>query len=247
MSAYSGSFSGSFSGSYIGNGSQLTGVDYYTLSQIPRTITSFELNSIVANSNLRNTFTSSIKTTLNAEGVISSSVQMSASIAAAGFGTAGAVLNVLWGDIAEKPAGLMSSSAQTVTNLIGTSISASSFSGSYYGDGSNLTGITLPPPQFGSLSFAVPITWDVNTHPNATILLTSSSLLANPTNTGSGGTYNLIVTQDTTGSRTLTYGSAYKWPGGTAPTLSTATSSVDIITFIYDGTNLYGSSINNFS
>jgi hypothetical protein len=89
MSAYSGSFSGSFSGSYIGNGSQLTGVDYYTLSQIPRTITSFELNSIVANSNLRNTFTSSIKTTLNAEGVISSSAQISASAAASGFGTAG--------------------------------------------------------------------------------------------------------------------------------------------------------------
>jgi hypothetical protein len=130
MSAYSGSFSGSFSGSYIGNGSQLTNIDYYTLQNLPQTISNFNVNSIIANSAFRDNVNINVKNRLNAETVISSSAQISASAAAAGFGTAGAVLNGLWSNIAEKPAGLMSSSAQTVTNLIDADLVVASISGS---------------------------------------------------------------------------------------------------------------------
>jgi hypothetical protein len=31
-----------------------------------------------------------------------------------------------------------------------------------------------------------------------------------------------------------------KWPGGTAPTLTTTNGKYDIFSFIYDGTNWYG-------
>lgn len=63
------------------------------------------------------------------------------------------------------------------------------------------------------------------------------------------GPCNLVLKliQDATGSRTVTWPADVKWPGGTAPTLTTAASSVDIITFYYDGTDFYGNSSLNFS
>jgi len=144
MSAYSGSFTGSFSGSYIGNGSQLTDINYYTLKNLPQTISTFTKNSITANSAFRDNVNINVKNRLNAETVISSSTQMSASMVLEGFGRADDAQPLLWSRIINLPNDIVSSSVQTVTNLIGTSISASNFSGSYYGDGSNLTGVGVP-------------------------------------------------------------------------------------------------------
>ena len=62
-----------------------------------------------------------------------------------------------------------------------------------------------------------------------------------------GGTYILILKQDATGSRTVTWNASILWPDGTAPTLSTAANAVDIITFISDGTNQYAVAVQNFS
>ncbi len=50
----------------------------------------------------------------------------------------------------------------------------------------------------------------------------------------------LMLVQDGTGSRTATWPATVKWPAGTAPTLTTAASSVDIVAFYYDGTNYFG-------
>lgn len=52
------------------------------------------------------------------------------------------------------------------------------------------------------------------------------------------GTYIFRIRQDATGSRTLVYSSKFKFPGGAAPTLSTAASAVDILSCECDGTNL---------
>ena len=41
----------------------------------------------------------------------------------------------------------------------------------------------------------------------------------------------LVVKQDSVGSRIPTWPAAVKWPGGTAPTLTTAANSIDIIAF----------------
>jgi hypothetical protein len=59
---------------------------------------------------------------------------------------------------------------------------------------------------------------------------------ANPIN---GGRYMIILTQDATGSRTITWPTV-KWRGGVAPTLTTAAGRADIITFVYAGGSYYG-------
>jgi hypothetical protein len=95
-------------------------IDYFNLTNLPVTITPFQANSILANSALRNNFATNVKNRLNAENVLSGSLEellpdgtisgssqitdvvtdtyMSASIAASGFG--------------DVPDGTISSSAQ---------------------------------------------------------------------------------------------------------------------------------------
>ena len=53
-----------------------------------------------------------------------------------------------------------------------------------------------------------------------------------------GASGMIIITQDGTGSRTITTGSNIKWSGG-LNTLSTGAGSIDIINFMYDGTTYY--------
>jgi hypothetical protein len=84
------------------------------------------------------------------------------------------------------------------------------------------------------------IAWDLALAQVAKVTLAGNRTLAAPTNLVDGGTYILRVKQDATGSRTLAYNAVFKWPGGTAPVLSTAANSVDVLTFVSDGTNLYG-------
>jgi hypothetical protein len=84
------------------------------------------------------------------------------------------------------------------------------------------------------------VTWAGNNGVTATVTLTNNAQLANITGVPAGTTLMLIVKQDATGSRTLSYDTAYAWPGGTAPLLSTGANEVDIIQFIYDGTTFYG-------
>ena len=55
------------------------------------------------------------------------------------------------------------------------------------------------------------------------------------------GTSVLRLTQDGTGSRTVTWNAIFKWSSGAAPVLSTAANAVDVLAFIYDGTSIYGS------
>ena len=61
-----------------------------------------------------------------------------------------------------------------------------------------------------------------------------------------GASYLFFFRQDGTGSRVVTF-SGFKWPGGTAPTLSTAASSIDIVSGISDGTYIYADTTKNFS
>lgn len=91
-----------------------------------------------------------------------------------------------------------------------------------------------------TLTDAANISWDLNTNQVAKVTPTGTRILDNPTNMKDGATY--ILTKLGTGS--LTFGSAYKWPGGTAPTF---TSGTDIMTFISDGTSMYGVVQTNFS
>jgi len=98
-----------------------------------------------------------------------------------------------------------------------------------------------------TLTDASSISWDLADNQVAQVTLGGNRTLANPTNKVAGATYIIIVKQDGSGSRTLAYGSDYKFPGGTAPTLSTGTNDIDILCFLSDGTNMYGSALLDFS
>ena len=66
--------------------------------------------------------------------------------------------------------------------------------------------------------------------------------LSNPPASGKAGSLTLILVQDGTGSRNVTWPASVKWPNGNAPTLTTTASAVDIIQLVTvdGGTTWYG-------
>jgi hypothetical protein len=57
--------------------------------------------------------------------------------------------------------------------------------------------------------------------------------LSNPVD---GGRYTIILIQDGTGTNTVTWPAAVKWPGGTAPTITATADKADLVTLYYYGT-----------
>jgi hypothetical protein len=90
-----------------------------------------------------------------------------------------------------------------------------------------------------TLTDGATINWAVSGAQVAKVTLAGNRTVAAPTGLQNGAFYSLMVIQDGTGSRTLSWNSVFKWNSGVAPTLSTAASARDIFTFRSDGTNLY--------
>ena len=97
-----------------------------------------------------------------------------------------------------------------------------------------------------TLTDGATINWDLSQNQVAVVTLGGGRTLANPTNKVDGAVYILVVKQDGTGGRTLSYGTDYKFAGGQAPTLTTTASKADILTFVCDGTNMMGVVSQNF-
>jgi len=91
------------------------------------------------------------------------------------------------------------------------------------------------------------VPWNLAENQVATLTVTTNSTMNTPTNPQAGCTYVMIVTQGTGGSNTLSFSTAYKFPGGTVPVLSTGSAQVDVLSFVSNGTVLYGVSSQNFS
>lgn len=72
------------------------------------------------------------------------------------------------------------------------------------------------------------------------LTLTGNCTFTFPTATA-GRSFIMILKQDGTGSRTVTWPSAVKWPAGTAPTITSTASKADKYIFTADGTNWIGS------
>ena len=99
-----------------------------------------------------------------------------------------------------------------------------------------------------SLTDAASIAIDFNAGQNFAVQLTDNRTLENATNCVPGQTGSIFVIQDGTGSRTLSFGSNYKFPGGTAPTLSTGASAADRIDYItFTSTNIHAVATLNVS
>ena len=86
----------------------------------------------------------------------------------------------------------------------------------------------------GTLSDGSTITWNVSTDPIAKVTLAGNRTIAAPTNPlGSGQYISLLIIQDGTGSRTLTWNGIYEFKDDTAPTLTTTATMSDLFTFRY--------------
>jgi hypothetical protein len=87
-----------------------------------------------------------------------------------------------------------------------------------------------------TLTDGATITWDSSVAQVAKVTLGGNRTLSAPTNGATGQFVSLLVIQDGTGSRTLTWNSAYEFASDTAPTLTTTASLGDLFTFRYNGT-----------
>jgi hypothetical protein len=96
------------------------------------------------------------------------------------------------------------------------------------GKGKFMTGAFAPVVTLTDATSVVP---DLNTSNVFAVTLAGNRTLAAPTNTSTniGATGHIFVIQDSTGDRTLSYNTAYQFPNGTVPTLTTTSAAVDIL------------------
>ena len=92
-----------------------------------------------------------------------------------------------------------------------------------------------------SANSSTAITLDLTNGTVQIITLTGNATITMPTAT-SGKSFIMYLKQDATGSRTVTW-STVKWAGGTAPTITSTASRLDLLSFFADGTNWYGAVI----
>jgi hypothetical protein len=87
-----------------------------------------------------------------------------------------------------------------------------------------------------TLTDGATINWDMSTQSVAKVTLGGNRTIAAPTNGSTGQFASLLVIQDGTGSRTLTWNAVYEFASDTAPTLSTDGGKADLFVFRYNGT-----------
>jgi len=144
-------------------------------------------------------------------------------------GTIGNLTTTLAGDVT------ISAGTATVSTRVAVVNTAQEYTATHNFNATNLT-IT---------SGTIP--WDLSANQVAKLEVTTNSTLNTPTNPVDGATYMLVVTQGTGGSNTLSFSTAYKFPGGSAPVLSTGSADVDVLAFVSNGTVLYGVTSQDFS
>jgi len=115
------------------------------------------------------------------------------------------------------------------------------------GDDSNI-GINLTTKGTGFIKFndaaynpeatltdGATISWDAQAEPVAKVTLAGNRAISAATNGVAGQFISLLVIQDGTGSRTLTWNAAYEFASDTAPTLTTTANLGDLFVFRYNG------------
>ena len=120
-----------------------------------------------------------------------------------------------------KEGGTLVSTQANVPGSIAVTNAAQTFTAAQRGTITTLTdGATVTP------DFAITNNYKLELGGNRT--------LANPTNLTAGQSGVIVISQDSTGSRTLAFGGYWKFAGGTAPTLTTTASASDVIVYFVD-------------
>ena len=131
--------------------------------------------------------------------------------------------------------GTLSTAAQANVTSLGT-LTGLTVSGSVSLTGGAAANIT-------ALSDGSTITIDMATACHHSVTLGGNRTFAAPSNQAVGQSGSIFITQDGTGSRTASFNSAFKFAGGTAPTLSTAANAVDRIDYVIKASNVIHSVI----
>ena len=82
------------------------------------------------------------------------------------------------------------------------------------------------------------ITLDLSANTHQSVTLGGNRTFAAPSNQTIGQSGSFFITQDGSGSRTASFNSAFKFVGGTAPTLSTSAGAVDRIDYVVKSSNV---------
>ena len=83
-----------------------------------------------------------------------------------------------------------------------------------------------------TLTDGATVTPDFALSNNYVLTLGGNRTIANPSNLTAGQSGSIFLVQDSTGSRTASWGTYWDWAGGTAPTLSTGANAVDRIDYV---------------
>jgi hypothetical protein len=89
-----------------------------------------------------------------------------------------------------------------------------------------------------TLTDAASVAINFNSGNHFLVSLAGNRTLENPTNGKVGQVGHIYVVQDGTGGRTLSYGDMYNFPSGTAPVLTSVSSSVDLLVFSQRATSV---------
>ena len=135
----------------------------------------------------------------------------------------------------------ITSSTQTLTvdNLLESADIGSTVQGYDADTAKTDTAQTFTAGQRGeitTLTSGSTVTPDFADSNNFTLTLGTNVTLANPSNLTAGQSGSIFLVQDSTGSRTLSFGSYWDFAGGTAPTISSAASTVDRLDYIVRST-----------
>jgi len=117
---------------------------------------------------------------------------------------------------------------------LGTSAASKVFTA----DGNNLTKISGAVLNIqDTLSDGSTITWNVINSPVAFVTLGGNRTMSAPSGStpAAGQFISLLVKQDGTGGRTITWNAVYEFPSDTAPTLTATANLGDIFSFRYNG------------
>ena len=79
------------------------------------------------------------------------------------------------------------------------------------------------------------VTWNAETQDVCKVTLGGNRTLAAPTSATTGQFISILIIQDGTGSRTITWNAVYEFAADTAPTLTATASLGDLFTFRYNG------------
>jgi hypothetical protein len=102
--------------------------------------------------------------------------------------------------------------------------------------------------EITALTDGATITPDFADSNNFSVTLGGNRTLANPSNLTAGQSGCIWITQDGTGSRTLSYGSYWDFTSGTAPTLTTTANAVDCLVYaVQSSTKITATLITNLS